>query len=104
MTIYKEHQTVVYTDAQGNMIDTFVVYDTDPKTGLTHINHMDMLVPLKQLQLHPNSLNANHVPVADNFSFEILKKLKAKYTDNDVDMKTKMLNRLEMKAVYSQAS
>lgn len=104
MTTYKEHQTVIYTDAKGNMIDTFVVYDTDPKTGLTHINHMDMLVPLKQLRLHPNSLQANHVPVADAFSFEILKRLKAKYTDNDADMQTKMLNRLTMKAVYWQAS
>ena len=86
------------------MIDTFVVYDTDPKTGLTHINHLDLLVPLKQLQLHPKSLQVNHVPVSDAFSFEILKKLKAKYTDNDTNMQAKMLNRHAMTAVYSQAS
>src|SRR4051812_267598 len=104
MTIYKEHQSVVYTDPAGNMIDTFVVYDTDPKTGLTHINHMDLLVPLKQLQLHPNSIKANHIPVSDALSFQILKTLKAKYTDNDADIKTKTMAQPAMVAVYSQAS
>ncbi|EHQ30423.1 hypothetical protein [Mucilaginibacter paludis] len=100
MITFKEHESVVYTDAEGNMIDTFVVYDTDAKTGLTHINHMDMLVPLNQLQLHPKSLESNHVPVRDAFSFEILKKLKAKYTDHDVELKAKIITKPAM-AIYS---
>lgn len=104
MTIYKEHDSVVYTDAAGNMIDTFVIYDTDAKTGLTHINHMDLLVPLNSLKLHPKTMQSNHVPVCDAFSFEILKKLKAKYTDHDTDIKTKTMAQPAMMAVYSQAS
>ncbi len=103
MKTYNEHDSVIYTDAAGNMIDTFVVYETDPQSGLTHINHMDLLVPLKALQLHPKSLESNHLPVRDAFSFEILKKLKAKYTDNDTEIKTKIMNRPAM-TIYSQAS
>lgn len=104
MTTYKEHDSVVYTDAAGNNIDTFVIYGTDTTTGLTHINHMDLLVPLKDLRMHPKTMQGNHVPVSDSFSFEILKKLKAKYTDNDTDIKTKTMAQPAMMAVYSQAS
>jgi hypothetical protein len=105
MKIYNEHDSVVYTDAQGNKIDTFVVYETDPKTGLTHINHMDLLVPADQLLLHPKTLKSNHVPVCDAFSFEILKKLKAKYTDNDTELKAKIISRPAMTVYsYSKAS
>jgi hypothetical protein len=104
MTTFKEHDSVIYTDAAGNLIDTFVVYGTNSKTGLTHINHMDLLVPLKDLQLHPKTLQSNHVPVCDTFSFEILKKLKAKYTDNDTEINTKIMSQPAMVAVYSQAS
>jgi hypothetical protein len=104
MTTYKEHDSVVYTDAAGNMIDTFVVYGTDRATGLTHINHMDLLVPLKDLKLHPKTMQSNHIPVSDALSFELLKKLKAKYTDNDTDIKTKIMAQPAMMAVYSQAS
>lgn len=105
MKTFKEHDSVVYTDAVGNKIDTFVVYETDNETGLTHINHMDLLVPVNQLQLHPKTLQSNHVPVCDTISFEILKKLKAKYTDNDADLKTKIISRPAMTIYsYSKAS
>ncbi|MEO6523921.1 MAG: hypothetical protein ABIN91_19715 [Mucilaginibacter sp.] len=104
MTTYKEHDSVVYTDAAGNQIDTFVIYGTDVKTGLTHINHMDLLVPLKDLQIHPKTLKGSHIPMSDTFSFEILKKLKAKYTDHDTEIKTKTMAQPAMRAVYSQAS
>jgi hypothetical protein len=105
MEIFKEHDSVVYTDATGKMIDTFVVYETDTQTGLTHINHMDLLVPLNQLQLHPKTLQSNHVPVCNAFSFEILKKLKAKYTDHDTELKTKIISRPAMTIYsYSKAS
>ena len=103
MEKFKEHDSVVFTDAAGNKIDTFVIYATDPKTGLTHINHMDMLVPVSKLQMHPKTLKGNHVPVSDSFSFELLKKLKAKYTDNDTELQAKIINRPTM-TVYSQAS
>jgi hypothetical protein len=103
MKKFKEHDSVVYTDAQGKKIDTFVVYETDNKTGLTHINHMDLLVPLDQLQLHPKTLKSSHLPVSDAFSFEILKNLKAKYTDHDTELKTKIMRTPAM-TILSQAS
>ena len=104
MTTYKEHDSVVYTDSAGNQIDTFVVYGTDAKTGLTHINHMDLIVPLQDLRMHPKTLQSNHIPISDAFSFEILKKLKAKYTDHDTEIKTKTMAQPAMMSVYSQAS
>jgi hypothetical protein len=105
MKIFKEYDSVIYTDETGNSIDTFVVYDTDAETGLTHVNYMNLLVPLGQLQLHPKTLETNYLPVHDIFSFEILKKLKSKYTDNLADLKAKTITRPDMKVyAYSQAS
>ena len=79
MKKFNEHDTVIYTDAEGNMIDTFVIYDTDLLTGLTHINHENLRVPATALKLHPGTIEKHHLPMRDAFSFEIFKKLKDKY-------------------------
>lgn len=103
MTTYKEHDSVIFTDADGNLIDTFVIYQTDQQTGLTHINHQNLFVPLNALTLHPKMVQGNHLPIGDIFSFEIFKKLKAKYTDQDASIKAPVINRPAL-TVYSQAS
>jgi hypothetical protein len=79
MKRFNEHDTVVYTDATGRLIDTFVIYDTDPLTGLTHINHENRKVPAAALMIHPATIEKHHLPMNDAFSFEIFKKLKEKY-------------------------
>jgi len=83
MKRFKENDTVVYTNGDGQMIDTFVIYDTDPVTGLTHINHMNLKVPESRLQLHPLTIEGHHMPMRDAFSFEIFKKLKEKFQVHD---------------------
>ncbi|GAA3986791.1 hypothetical protein [Mucilaginibacter dorajii] len=82
MKTFNEHESVIYTDADGRMIDTFVVFDTDIAAGLTHINHMNLRVPTESLQLHPASIAKYNLPMKDAFSFEIFKKLKAKYEES----------------------
>ncbi|MGZ3871265.1 MAG: hypothetical protein ACXVJD_00015 [Mucilaginibacter sp.] len=79
MKKFNEHDTVVYTDADGRQIDTFVIHSTDPITGLTHINHENLRVPLVALAVHPKTVPGFHLPMSDAFSFEIFKKLKEKY-------------------------
>jgi len=79
MISFKEHDTVVYTDAEGRKIDTFVIFDTDPATGLTHINHENLIVPANALVMHPKTLSGHHMPMHDAFSFELFKTLKQKY-------------------------
>lgn len=79
MKAFNEYESVIYTDANGRRIDTFVVFDTDIAAGLTHINHMDLKVPTECLRLHPASIAKYNLPMKDAFSFEIFKKLKAKY-------------------------
>jgi len=84
MKTFNEHDTVIYTDTQGRLIDTFVIYDTDPLTGLTHINHENLKVPVGALTLHPNTVVQKHnMPMNDAFSFEIFKKLKEKFDDTE---------------------
>jgi len=83
MKRFNENETVIYTDQNGKLIDTFVVFETDITTGLTHINHMDLKVPSEQLQLHPNSIEKYNLPMGDAFSFEIFKKLREKYGEKD---------------------
>ena len=78
MKTFNEHESVIYTDAEGKLIDTFVVFDTDKDTGLTHINHMNLKVPVDSLHLHPASIAKYNLPMQDAFSFEIFKKLKDK--------------------------
>lgn len=81
MKTFNEHESVIYTDARGRQIDTFVVFDTDKTTGLTHINHMNLKVPVDSLELHPESIAKYNLPMQDAFSFEIFKKLKDKFSE-----------------------
>jgi hypothetical protein len=81
MKTFNEHESVIYTDPQGNKIDTFVIFDTDKTTGLTHINHMNLRVPTDSLQLRPASIAKWNLPMQDAFSFQIFKKMKDKYQE-----------------------
>ena len=85
MKTFNEHDTVIYKDATGRLIDTFVIYDTDPITGLTHINHENLKVPADVLTVHPRTVEKHHLPMNDAFSFEIFKKLKEKYDNKAND-------------------
>lgn len=85
MKRFNEHDTVVYKDAAGRLVDTFVIYDTDPLTGLTHINHENLKVPAEALTIHPRTIEKHHLPMNDAFSFEIFKKLKEKYDNKEND-------------------
>ena len=79
MNHFIENATVIYTDAKGRKIDTFVIFDTDPSTGLTHINHENLKVSADKLTLHNRTVGKYHLPINDAFSFEMLKKLREKY-------------------------
>jgi hypothetical protein len=79
MHYYYANASVIYTDGQGNRIDTFVIFDTDKETGLTHINHENLKVGAGSLVLHEKTVCRWHLPIEDAFSFEILKKLRDKY-------------------------
>ena len=89
MTKFKANASVVYTDRDGRQIDTFVIFDTDEVTGLTHINHENLLVPSNSLVRHAKTVGDYHMPLSDAFSFEMLNKLKAKYTKIDAAPKTR---------------
>ena len=80
MMKFNENDSVIYTDADGRLIDTFV-FDTDSTTGLTHINHENRKVPVDKLVMHPSTVPKHHLPIKDAFSFEILRKLKEKYSE-----------------------
>ncbi|SDD44024.1 hypothetical protein SAMN05216464_101739 [Mucilaginibacter pineti] len=84
MKAFNEHESVIYIDAEGKLIDTFVVFDTDKETGLTHINHMNLKVAVDSLQLHPASIAKYNLPMQDAFSFEIFRKLKDKFSESVV--------------------
>jgi hypothetical protein len=106
MKRFNEDATVIYTDPEGNKIDTFVVFETDGLTGLTHINYMDMKVPAETLELHAITVGKFHLPMADAFSFEIFKKLKEKYGQNDTpaiqrDLKTPEISVISLMAKAS---
>jgi hypothetical protein len=92
MKIYKENDSVIYTDKDGKRIDTFVIFDTDIQTGLTHINHFNLKVPVSDLELHPNSANGCQMPMNDSYSFELFKQLKEKYVNYDSMKKTKVIS------------
>jgi len=83
MKIYKENDTVIYTDGEGKRIDTFVIFETDLQTGLTHINHDNLMVENERLELHPQSANGCTMPMTDSFSFELFKQLKEKFLQRD---------------------
>lgn len=89
MKNFNENASVIYTDKQGRKIDTFVIFETDPETGLTHINHENLKVPSSALRLHAKSVSKYHLPIKDAFSFEMLKKLREKYAALDSQPKIK---------------
>ena len=78
MKRYKENDLVIYQDSNGALIDTFVIFDTDRSTGLTHINHQNLKVRSYLLKLHP-AAKEQALPMADRYSFELFKQLKEKY-------------------------
>jgi hypothetical protein len=82
MKHYKENDIVIYTDGEGKKFDTFVIYETDRLTGLTHINHLNLKVTSAELELHPRSLTSE-IPMNDVYSFQLFKQLKEKYDDID---------------------
>jgi hypothetical protein len=90
MKRYKENDLVIFTDSEGNRIDTFVIFDTDPKTGLTHINHLNLQVATASLKLHPRAAQQGVIPIADPLSFQLFIRLKEKYSQLDEE---KALNR-----------
>jgi len=94
MQSYNQNASVIYTDDRGRKIDTFVIFDTDHKTGLTHINHKNLKVPADRLVLHSKTVCKYHLPIADAFSFEMIRKLRAKYAELDrlVRKKTAVTN------------
>jgi hypothetical protein len=79
MKHFNENASVIFTDRDGRQIDTFVVFGTDPVTGLTHINYENLRVPASQLSLHAKTIGDHHMPLEDAFSFELLRLLKEKY-------------------------
>src|ERR1700756_891897 len=88
MKKFKENDLVIYTDSEGRRIDTFVIFDTDSTTGLTHINHSDLKVDLAALELHPRALQPGALPMTDAFSFALFSHLKEKYMHIDMDKAT----------------
>ena len=89
MRIYRENEIVIYTDNEGNRFDTFVIFDTDAATGLTHISHENLKVPAEKLVLHAKTVCQYHMPINDAFSFEMIKKLRDKYAEIDSKPKAK---------------
>lgn len=96
MECYKANASVIFTDAEGRLIDTFVIFDTDTHSGLTHINHENLKVTAMKLQLHPKTVCDFHLPIADAFSFEMLKKLRHKYALIDSNNKEKFTKVAEL--------
>ena len=88
MNTYKENDLVIYTDSEGNRFDTFVIFDTDTKTGLTHINHFNLKVKADQLVMHPRAAKGNAIPMADMLSFNLFQQLKDKFIQRDQAKKT----------------
>lgn len=82
MRQYKEFDSVIYTDSEGNRIDTFVISETD-RNGLTHINHLNLKVTSADLELHPRSASGYAIPMSDPVSFELFRQLKEKYRKLD---------------------
>ena len=102
---YNENASVIYTDDYGQQIDTFVIFDTDRETGLTHINHGNLLVPSGKLALHSKSISKYHLPIDDAFSFELLKKLKEKNSKQvNSAVETAVKVEIPMKMTWAKAS
>jgi hypothetical protein len=103
MKHYKGNSSVIFTDASGRQIDTFVIFDTEPHTGLTHINHDNLKVAAERLQLHAKSACEHHMPIQDAFSFEMIRKLRDKYEVVDA-MKKVTVSKLPKMFVLAKAS
>lgn len=88
MKKFTENASVIYTDNDGNKIDTFVIFDTDELTGLTHINYENRRVSVESLVLHSKTVGLYHMPLDDAFSFQMLSMLKEKYFKKDTERKT----------------
>lgn len=105
MKHFNENSSVIFTDRDGRQIDTFVVFGTDPVTGLTHINYKNLRVPASKLSLHAKTIGDNHMPLDDAFSFELLRKLKEKYRLADMQKRSPRLNpRAVAKKVHNLAN
>ncbi|MGF7042659.1 hypothetical protein [Mucilaginibacter lappiensis] len=91
MKHFNENASVIFTDQDGRQIDTFVVFGTDPVTGLTRINHENLRVPASQLRLHAKTMGDHHMPLEDAFSFELLRLLKEKYRVADMRKRSPQL-------------
>ncbi|MET3980235.1 hypothetical protein ABIB62_002424 [Mucilaginibacter sp. UYP25] len=100
MKQFKENASVIFTDSEGRQIDTFVIFDTDKLTGLTHINHENLKVSGDSLVLHSKTVGLYHMPLTDAFSFEMLSKLKAKYSKADAKIKTTPISEKQANAMY----
>ncbi len=85
MNIYKANASVIYTDEEGRQIDTFVIFDSNPGTGITHINYHNLEVAADSLNIHPKTVGNYHLPLADAFSFEMFRKLRDKYEALDAE-------------------
>lgn len=79
MKRFKEYDRVVYIDDKGLRHETFVVFDTEKGTGLTHIDYANLRVTANQLELLFHSSEWNHRPIQDPLSFELFKYLKRQY-------------------------
>ena len=88
MKTYKENDLVIYTDSEGKRYDTFVIFDTDELSGLTHINHYNLKVDLSSLVLHPRALKGNPIPMSDELSFNLFQQLKNKFIEKDINKNT----------------
>ncbi len=92
MTTFRENDSVIYTDEQGNQVNTFVIFDSDRKTGFTHINHLNKIVPPTALQLHAKSETHCTMPMDDSISFELFRQLKEKFLNLDKQTKIQTLS------------
>ena len=63
MKTFKENDRLIYTDSQGTKIDIFAVFDTDKRTGMTHINHKNLEVSKDLLKPHPHPIPGAYIPV-----------------------------------------
>jgi hypothetical protein len=101
MKKYNQDNMVIYTDCEGNRFDTFVIYDTDPVTGLTHINHQNLRVPARRLKLRPASAGAGRIPMKDPYSFKLFRRLREKYSLRNKAQKPRTLLLIQKSRYHS---
>ena len=74
------------------------------QTGLTHINHENLEVPLDRLALHAKTVCDYHLPIDDAFSFEMINKLREKYAAIDAQKKPAPKEAVEMYLLVEEAA